>query len=444
MNSLFSFFNDLNMMRYFFSMQSKYAIKDEKSEVERSILDAASSLNKDSELFHNQIRKYATILEQICINNNQVEGIGFIYLNIIQFLVKNDHSLNFANYHVTKALEKDSPRHISGKGKSIIDDAKNLPSFIFKYQKSEKSGRQFSKRNEVFRFDADVTYNEFVNNIDNIKKLIPNKLNMNQMNVVKREIQKLNDTIQKSYSIECEPDSSYVSTDSSQSTQLIQASQTTTSSTETKSPKIQTPTATEEPKMNLVTRKLMEVRDILNEIINQSMYYPPVNVDTETKIVHSLNLFIERMTYYKDKKHKLTFFDWAKIVADRVDSNFKTSLCAKCRELDYTDTKKSTKKIYKHEEMKLELNERYDVTKPLEDQPPYVFKCPKCKGTERKVIKITRERIITNNGHILALMVDVINNMPFETALELIYKSQIQDYRINHDEQVSRKLLKNR
>lgn len=422
-------------------MQSKYAVQDEQSQVEKEILDSINSLDKSSSILHNNIRKYATILEQICINNNQVEGIGYIYLNINQFLIKNGCTMSFANYHVTKALEKDSPRHISGKGKSIIDDAKNLPSFIFKYQKSGKN--QFNKRNEVFRFDSDVTYNEYVNNIDNIKKLIPNKLNMNQINVVKREIQKLNDFIQKSYSIECEPDSSY-ETNNTQSTQLIQPSQTTTSSTEIKSPKIQTPTATEEPKMNLVTRKLMEVRDILNEIINQSMYYPPVNVDTETKIVHSLNLFIERMTYYKDKKHKLTFFDWAKIVADRVDSNFKTSLCAKCRELDYTDTKKSTKKIYKHEEMKLELNERYDVTKPLEDQPPYVFKCPKCKGTERKVIKITRERIITNNGHILALMVDVINNMPFETALELIYKSQIQDYRINHDEQVSRKLLKNR
>lgn len=427
----------------FFCMQSKYAIQDEKSLVEKNILDSINGLNKTSSLLHNEIRKYASILEQICINNNQVEGIGFIYLNIIQFLTKNNCTIDFANYHVTKALEKDSPRHISGKYKSILDDAKNLPSFI--YRKSQAGKNQFSnKRNEVFRVDADVTYSEYIKNITDLKKLISNKLNNNQLNVVKKELLKLNEVIQKAYSIEYEPTTVQAGeSNTEQQTITINPSNSQTSDTN-KSPKIQTPTALQEPEMNIVTRKLMEVRDILNDIINQSMYYPPVNPDTESKIVHSLNLFIERMRYYKDKKHKLTFFDWAKIVVDRVDSEFKTSLCVKCKELDDTDTKKSTKKIYKPEEMKLELNERYDVNKPLEDQPMYIFKCPKCRGTERLVIKITRERIITNNAHILALMVDVLNSMPFETALELIYKTQIQDYRINHDEQVSRKLLKNR
>jgi hypothetical protein len=214
--------------------------------------------------------------------------------------------------------------------------------------------------------------------------------------------------------------------------------------------KIKTKKGVSSPMPTAITHCFQEIRDLFNILVNRSMYYPAPNEQIKDKIVNSLEHFIRQLKYITDEKSKITYTDWADtaVIADtyRVNAGhslitFYAPLCPQCKDIDDELDPLGRKKIYIHVDMRREYNDRFDPNKPYEDQPAYIFRCPRCKGTEMLAVKLTHERIASNYLNILKMMIDNINTPGILNALEIYSKSCEQPYKMATSKEVSNKLL---
>lgn len=421
----------------------------------KRVINSIHKIQRDHTILYNQIVELALILEQIFIIKNQHEAIGYTYLYLIRYLFQNNIQYDLCRSIVFNAL-KDNKKYTTGLNENYESTIENKNSIdygvILKSRKNRTINSKDKEENEELNnLDKSLNAKNVHNNINELKNTNLYKMDIEQLTEFKKDVENVyrsisghiqsRNTIQ---SIETEQitednDDLEIDIDNDNNDDNYKPEE------ETKLTKRSISTGTKTAELTRITQKFMEIRDVFNELINQSMYNPVIDTAIESKIISYLDKFIEKIRYVIDNKHKLSMTDWQNIStvakeglvnSARSDIEFLTSYCAKCKDIDEELNKKGSKKIYKHVSMELKLNKDHNPDTDL-----YIWICPRCNGTERLPIKITRERLRANYRHMLTKMIDDLNKSNIEAGIELYFKTAIQHHRINHNLDVSNKLL---
>jgi hypothetical protein len=197
---------------------------------------------------------------------------------------------------------------------------------------------------------------------------------------------------------------------------------------------------------NKLTQILIKIRNQLNEIVSLSQYAEIPTRQFEDELYGYFNNFYRNLRFITDRKHKITLPDWSNLSLATDDNNahfassqtkFKTSLCANCKDIDEEKDPEGKKKIYIHRQMYSEYN--YHRTK--KNPYPYIYRCPRCRGTERLEIIISRERVNEYIAYVNALFIDTINHNDILKGLNMFLEECIKPERLNSSHETSNKLL---
>lgn len=197
---------------------------------------------------------------------------------------------------------------------------------------------------------------------------------------------------------------------------------------------------------NKLTQILIKIRNQLNEIVSLSQYAEIPTRQFEDELYSYFNNFYRNLRFITDRKHKITLPDWSNLSLATDDTNahfassqtkFKTSLCAVCKDIDEEKDPEGKKKIYVHRQMYCEYNYHRTKKNPL----PYIYRCPRCRGTERLEIIISRERVNEYIAYVNALFIDTINHNDILKGLNMFLEECIKPERLNSSHETSNKLL---
>jgi hypothetical protein len=197
---------------------------------------------------------------------------------------------------------------------------------------------------------------------------------------------------------------------------------------------------------NKISQVLIKIRQQWDEMISYAQTMKTPTPELEEELYNYFNTFYRNLRFLTDKKHKISLPDWANLSLASDDTNahhassnikFKTSLCAKCKDFNDELDPEHKKRIYTHVQMYIEYNFKRTKKKPY----PYQFVCPRCKGTKRKEVIISRERINEAITHINSLFVDTINHSDILRAINMFLEEVVKPDRLNTSHEISNKIL---
>lgn len=84
---------------------------------------------------------------------------------------------------------------------------------------------------------------------------------------------------------------------------------------------------------------------------------------------------------------------------------------------------------------------RYNLERTKEKPDPYYFECPRCKGTKRLEVIISRERINEAIPYINALFMDTINHNDILKGINMMLEEMVKPERLNTSHEISNKIL---
>jgi hypothetical protein len=389
-------------------MQSIQIISNELEEKIKNVSVLMKSTHENQKNLKDEIINLAILWEKVLTDQNKSDEIKNIYQVITTTLRVNcpDLDYKFINRKVFEALEK------------------RAEYFVFSPQKDTEESEE------------NLIYNELVIEFaQKINKIAIAKLTKEQAETFIKKLEKV--TRNKINEAKQEYDiSTKEEMESSPLDEIETARVTTERETETAQP-------------DEVSYKIQELRDLLNKLFALSCHYHAPTLFIKEKMLNSLQSSIDRVKTIMDKKDKATFEDWSNIslYSEEYKPNagrlvkFTTSYCKNCKDIDTELDGEGKKGIYRHLEMKREYNQRFDPEKPYEEQDIYLWRCPKCKGTEPLEISLTPERIKSNYRHVIELNTQHINEAGFDNFTEVFGKSCFQLWKIKQSKRISNKLL---
>jgi hypothetical protein len=389
-------------------MQSIQLIGNELENKIKSVSVLMKSTHENNKNLKDEIMNLAILWENVLLSQNKPDEIKNIYQVITTTLRVNNPDLDykFINRKVFEALEK------------------HTEYFVFDKQKETRESEENS------------TYSEMVTEFaQRINKININKLTREQAETFIKKLEKVTrskiNEAKQEYDINTKDEMEMSPLDEIETSRV-----TTERETETVQP-------------DEVSWKIQELRILLDKLFELSCHYHAPTQFIKEKMLSSLERTIERIKIIMDKKDKATFEDWSNIslYSEEYKPNagrlvkFKTSYCTKCKEIDDELDAEGKKGIYRHIEMKREYNQRFDPQKPYEIQDIYIWRCPKCKGTESLELSLTPERIKSNYRHVIEVNTQCINEAGFDNMIEIFGKSCFQIYKSKASKGISNKLL---
>ncbi len=197
---------------------------------------------------------------------------------------------------------------------------------------------------------------------------------------------------------------------------------------------------------NRITQILIKIRQQWDEVISYTQSIQAPTPELEEELYNYFNTFYRNLRFLTDKKHKISLPDWSNLSLATNDDNahhasssirFKTSLCAKCKDFDEDLDPEHKKRIYRH----VQMYSRYNLERTKEKPDPYYFECPRCKGTKRLEVIISRERINEAIPYINALFMDTINHNDILKGINMMLEEMVKPERLNTSHEISNKIL---
>jgi hypothetical protein len=201
---------------------------------------------------------------------------------------------------------------------------------------------------------------------------------------------------------------------------------------------------------NKITQSLIKVRNQFDAMITQSQYMKFPSPELENELSGYFETFYKSLRFITDRKHKASLADWSNMSLATNDFNscyansnikFKAPLCAKCKEQDEVNDPTGKKKIFRHIQMYSEyVMDRYDKEgNPISD--PYIWRCKRCNGTERKEETMSVERINESMVLVNSLLIDMCNKSDIYKAISIYFEELIKPGRLVIAHHTSNKLL---
>jgi hypothetical protein len=201
---------------------------------------------------------------------------------------------------------------------------------------------------------------------------------------------------------------------------------------------------------NKITQMLIKVRNQFNDMITQSQYIKFPSPELENEISGYFETFYKVLRFITDKKHKASVADWSNMSLATNDFNscyahsnikFKAPLCAKCKEHDDINDPVGNKNIFRHIQMYSEYQlDRFD-DKGNAIKDPYIWRCKRCNGTERKEETMSVERINESMIVVNSMLIDICNNSDIYKACSIYFEELIKPQRLVTAHNTSNKLL---
>ena len=201
---------------------------------------------------------------------------------------------------------------------------------------------------------------------------------------------------------------------------------------------------------NKITQALIKVRNQFDEMITQSQYMKFPSPELEKELAEYFETFYKALRFITDRKHKASLADWSNMSLATNDFNscyansnikFKAPLCSKCKEQDDVNDPTGKKKIFRHIQMYSEyVMDRYDKNgKAISD--PYIWRCKRCNGTDRKEETMSVERINESMVLVNTLLIDMCNKSDIYKAISIYFEELIKPGRLVTAHHTSNKLL---
>lgn len=201
---------------------------------------------------------------------------------------------------------------------------------------------------------------------------------------------------------------------------------------------------------NKITQGLIKIRNQFNDMITQSQYIKFPSPELENEISGYFETFYKVLRFITDKKHKASIADWSNMSLATNDFNscyahsnikFKAPLCAKCREHDEVNDPTGEKKIFRHIQMYNEYQVDRFNKKGKAVRDPYIWRCKRCNGTERKEETMSVERINESLIVVNSMLIDICNNSDIYKACSIYFEELIKPQRLVTAHNTSNKLL---
>ena len=387
------------------TLQTDFDLEQKVSTLKESIGTRLRQREIDRDALKYDILELAECMKNIMIKNDQRNLINCIYSIIIRDF-KSKYSISDETKIMIDGFFKDFPEY----RRDII---RNNARFILSEKEMNNSYdlAEIMKTDGIMPEENGVYVSKLEDSINTLNTLDVAKLTKDQASIVLEKLDK-----------------------------IAKANKQDSKSKNTHS----TPTTTNPN--NQVTQILIKIRDQWNEIISLSQYAQIPTRELEEELAGYFSNFYKNLRFVTDRKHKITLPDWANLSIATDDTNahsassnikFETSLCPKCKDIDEDLDPVGKKKIYRHRQMYID----YSYRRTKKDKLPYVFRCPRCKGTKRKEIIISRERVNEYIAYVNALFIDTINHSDILKGLNIFLEELIKPERLNQAHETSNKLL---
>lgn len=203
---------------------------------------------------------------------------------------------------------------------------------------------------------------------------------------------------------------------------------------------------------NKITQILIKIRNQFNEMIVQSQYIKPPSPELENELCGQFGTFYKVLRFITDKKHKASVVDWSNMSLATNDYNshyassnikFKAPLCARCKDRSEDLDPIGKKHIYQHIQMysEYQMNREYDKKSKKFVGDPYIWRCPRCKGTSQKIEIMSVERINESLVYMNSLLMDIVNKSDIYKAVSIYFEELIKPQRLVAAHTTSNKLL---
>lgn len=440
-----------------------------KEEIEKNLVNSINDFVKDEKRIGDYILALAEILEYLMIENGQLQEIPLIYTYIIRFLENKNIKNQYIYDLVYKTLEKNTKYFElrKNKKKSLIVPPLLLASNTYvsfpntqsiteneqlnqKYE--NESLKKQSIENEQYKKELSFSLDK-LNNI-NFETLTSDQLHEIQTEL-KKNIENISDHLQKK-------NINFPSLNQS-SSKIINYEDNEDEEPEQKHKTMYIETRSD------FTNILIAVSEKIQNLIELSMKYPFVDPIKEKLAIEGCNQFINRLQFF-DRKHKISFLDWLQLINQNSLSGlefpnkkikFRSNFCNKCivtvtnnkkftnedlGELIIVSNKSKIRKYDKPIEMVVTDNiENIKIYDPFTDDyiiPLKIFKCPVCKGYDRKEISISHKQITKTLKYKSTMILDLFNSFSLDYALLTFYYSCLQPNYVTDSLEIGSKISK--
>lgn len=201
---------------------------------------------------------------------------------------------------------------------------------------------------------------------------------------------------------------------------------------------------------NKITQGLIKIRNQFNDMITQSQYIKFPSPELENEISGYFETFYKVLRFITDKKHKASIADWSNMSLATNDFNssyahtnikFKAPLCSHCVEHDDINDPTGDKNIFRHIQMYNEYQVDRFNKKGKAIRDPYIWRCKRCHGTERKEETMSVERINESLIVVNSMLIDICNKSDIYKACSIYFEELIKPQRLVTAHNTSNKLL---